>query len=285
MRADFPGGSAVEKLGRGLVENRNRDRRDNGNGGSSALSHRRRKDVLFSAIGRGIGKHYSAMSHEPVEEPAPQKMKWRHRRFQRRPRRAHFSQILRAIAEDETRERIAISDLLEAMGDRAFGALMLVFALPNVLPTPPGTSSILGAPLVFLAAQMAFGWKPWLPRVIAARSMTREDFAALVDRLGPWLARAERLLKPRLSALTVYPFENLIGLLCLVLALILFLPVPLGNMLPAFTICLFAFGILGRDGVWVIAAIFMTVVSVTLVAGVVYALVKAVIFLFNRAIE
>lgn len=210
--------------------------------------------------------------------------RWR-RSLVRKPRRPHFSQILREIAADETRERISLADLLSAMGDRAFGALMLVFALPNVLPTPPGTSAILGAPLVFLSAQLALGSRPWLPRIVAARSMSRRDFAALVDRLGPWLARAEKLMKPRLSQLTLRPAENVIGLLCFLLALILVLPVPLGNILPALAISLFAFAILERDGVWVIVGFFGFVLSVTVAGGVVYAIVKALIFLLHRALE
>ena len=88
-------------------------------------------------------------------------------------------------------------DLIDALGDRALGALMFLFAMPNVLPVPPGTSAVLGAPLVFLAAQLMFGRGAWLPRVLASRSMTRADFALLVRRITPWLQRGERMLRPR----------------------------------------------------------------------------------------
>jgi len=115
--------------------------------------------------------------------------------------------MLHVLAQDESRERIAVGDLLAALGDRALAALLFVFAVPNVLPVPPGTSAVLGAPLVFLAAQLAFGRRPWLPAVIARRTMTRADFAALVRRIGPWLARAERLLRPRWERLALPPME------------------------------------------------------------------------------
>lgn len=87
-----------------------------------------------------------------------------------------LSQILFRIAEDETRARVSIGDIFEALGDRAFGALILIFALPNIVPTPPGTSAITGAPLVFLAAQLMLGWQPWLPGWITKRSLARADF-------------------------------------------------------------------------------------------------------------
>lgn len=194
-----------------------------------------------------------------------------------------LSATLDALASDESRDRISIRDIFGAMGDRAFGALMLIFALPNVFPTPPGTSAVLGAPLVFLTAQLTFGLSPWLPAFIADRSLSRKDFGAIAARITPWLSWAEKMLKPRLTVLVQPPFENVIGFICLILAVVLALPVPLGNILPAFAICLFSFAILERDGVFAIFGLAMSAVSAVVVGGVVYALVKALIFLITSA--
>ncbi|MBS0443353.1 MAG: exopolysaccharide biosynthesis protein [Proteobacteria bacterium] len=186
--------------------------------------------------------------------------------------------MLQALAADETRERIAVADLLDALGDRALAALLFVFAFPNVLPVPPGTSGVLGAPLLFLAAQMAFNMRAWLPAVIARRSMARQDYAALVHRIAPWLARAERLMKPRLTPLASGAMESVVGTVCLLLALVLVLPVPLGNMLPALAICLLAMGILERDGLWVLVGLAAAAAAAALVSGVVWAIAKAALY-------
>jgi hypothetical protein len=196
---------------------------------------------------------------------------------------APLSQLLNTIAADTARERISIADLLLALQDRALAALLLIFALPNVIPVPPGTSALLGAPLLFLAAQLAFGMRPWLPKVIAERSMPRAHFAALITRATPWLARAERLLRPRWSALCRPPAEYLVGGVCLLLSLIVFLPIPLGNMLPALAICLLALGILERDGLWVLAGLLGAAAGVALVWGVLYALLRAAVFMIGSA--
>jgi hypothetical protein len=196
-----------------------------------------------------------------------------------------LSAVLHALAQDESRDRIAVSDLLAALGDRALAALLFVFAVPNVLPVPPGTSAILGAPLVFLAAQLAFGRRPWLPAVIARRTMTRTDFAALVRRIGPWLARAERLLRPRAEGLAVPPMEYVVGLVCLMLAVVLVLPVPLGNMLPALAISLLALGILERDGLWILFGLATAAVSAVVASGVVFAMVKAAIYFVTEVLR
>jgi hypothetical protein len=58
--------------------------------------------------------------------------------------KATLSAMLHQLALDDSRDRIAVSDLLTALGDRALAALLFVFAVPNVLPVPPGTSAILG---------------------------------------------------------------------------------------------------------------------------------------------
>ena len=191
--------------------------------------------------------------------------------------------MLQALAADESRERIAVADLLDVLGDRALAALLFVFAIPNVLPMPPGTSGLLGAPLLFLAAQMAFNMRAWLPAVIARRSMARHDYAALVRRIAPWLVRAERLMKPRLTPLASGAMESVVGTVCLLLALVLVLPIPLGNMLPALAICLLALGILERDGLWVLAGFAAAAGAAALVSGVLWAIVKAALYVIRNA--
>lgn len=195
------------------------------------------------------------------------------------PRRKPLSEILSDIAADPAREFVAIADLIATLGGRGRAALILLFAVPNVLPAPPGVSGLLGLPLLYLAVQMMQGRLPWLPQVIGARGMPRDRFARLVARLSPLLARAERLLRPRWPVLVSHRAERGLGAACLVLALVLVLPIPLGNMLPALAICLVALGVLERDGVWVLAGLATGALSLLIVGGVVLALAKAAIFL------
>ena len=189
-----------------------------------------------------------------------------------------LSEVLRALADDTTRERIFVRDLVEALGDRALAALTLVFALPNVFPTPPGTSSVLGAPLIFLTAQLAFGCKPWLPGFVRNRSVSTKDFRTLVIRVAPWLERAERLLRPRVTWLSDPPMEYVVGVVCLVLSIILALPIPLGNIPPALAICLMALGILEQDGAWILAGFVTSAFAVAIVSGVLLAMSETILF-------
>jgi len=193
-----------------------------------------------------------------------------------------LSEVLRGIAGDATRATVSIGDIIAALHDRAIGALLLVFAMPNILPMPPGVSTFLGAPLLFLTAQLALGRDPWLPAGLAARRIQRAQFAAVVERIAPWIARAERLLKPRLTALTRPPFEYVIGVICLGLSIILFLPIPMGNIPPAIAICIFALGVLQRDGAWVLLGLVSAAGALAIVWGVLTALARAALFLLER---
>lgn len=195
-----------------------------------------------------------------------------------------LSKLLLKLADDTTRDRIAVSDLLQALGDRAIGALLFIFAFPNILPVPPGTSAVLGAPLVFLAAQLAFGMRPWLPGMISRRSMSRLDFHGMVKRVAPWLERAEKLLRPRVNVLSLPPFEYIVGFICLLLATVLVLPIPLGNMLPALSISLLALGLLERDGYAVITGLAVAALSAVVVSGVIWGVVKGVIFMVTEVL-
>lgn len=193
-----------------------------------------------------------------------------------------LSVVVFQLAHDTTRARVSVADLLDLLGDRAIGALMFIFAAPNILPVPPGVSAILGAPLIFLSAQLMLGMRPWLPSVVMQRSLTREDFAALTRRLVPWLGKAERLLRPRCALAVKPPMEYLVGAVCLLLALVLVLPIPLGNTLPALAISVLSLGVLERDGLWILGGLAAAGVAVTVVSGVVFAVLKAAIFMLAQ---
>ena len=205
-------------------------------------------------------------------------------RIDEEPKQA-LSSLLLALAQREGAARVSIDDLLQALGDRALGALIFFFAFPNVLPLPPGTSFILGAPLVFLVGQLMLSMPPWLPHFIGKRSMAQPDFAALVARIVPWLVRAEKLLRPRLQALSSEPMERVIGAVSLLLALLVVLPIPFGNMLPALAISCMALGLLERDGVWIVLGLITSAVAAVVVSGVVVGLAQAGFYVVARWLQ
>ena len=202
----------------------------------------------------------------------------------RPPPKKTLSEVLIGVAEDSSIETVTIAELMTSLEGRARAALILLFAFPNALPAIPGTSGILGLPLLYITFQMMLGRNPWLPKFIADRGLPRHRFAQLIDKLVPHLARTERLLRPRMRALSGHTAELFLGAVCLVLAIVLTLPVPLGNMLPAFSMCLIALGILERDGLWVLVGLVSSVIALVISAGVVYAIFRAVAYVVLGAL-
>lgn len=145
--------------------------------------------------------------------------------------------------------RLSVGEIVDAFGDRAFGAMAFVFAAPLIFPMPPGVSAVLGLPLIFITAQWMLGRRSlWIPRALARRTLGKDDFAGVVARLIPHLQRVERRMEPRMTYLYSSILMRLIGAICFVMAVIVFLPIPFGNMMPALTIAIFALGASQRDG-------------------------------------
>ncbi|MFL5297407.1 MAG: exopolysaccharide biosynthesis protein [Phenylobacterium sp.] len=162
--------------------------------------------------------------------------------------RQPLSGILRDIAEQPGPD-VSVGELAERFGARATGALLMVFGLVCILPLPPGSTTVFGAPLVLLAPQVAVrASAPWLPARLKARTLSVADLRRALPRALKWLERFEAVSRPRLTFLFGAWGQRAIGVVCTVLALVLIMPIPLGNMLPAASVTVLSFSLVQRDG-------------------------------------
>jgi hypothetical protein len=188
-----------------------------------------------------------------------------------------ISSILEALPKVVAGDRISFGDLVDAFDGRAYGPLIVLFAAPNILPVAlPGISAILGVPLILLTAQLMLGRRrPWLPAFVRRRSLARRDFERFVGKVVPRLRRIETWIRPRYLILTGPVARRLIGAGGLMLALIICLPVPLGNAVPGLSLVLMAVGLLGRDGLAVIAGGLAGLAGLAIVSGFAWGIVEA----------
>lgn len=193
--------------------------------------------------------------------------------------RVRLSTVLQRLAHGPA-ERIELARLLDTFGERGFGALMFLLAVPNLVLMPPGVSAVLGVPLILVSAQLAWGRKTvWLPARVGRWSLDRGAFRRVVVGTRPYLRRAERLLAPRLVFMFGAVGTRVIGLGCLVLAIILALPIPFANFLSGLAIAAFALALIQRDGM---AAAFGW--AVALVSAGATALVSGAVWLAGKAL-
>ncbi len=203
----------------------------------------------------------------------------------RRPAdRRRISRLLRDVADAHAEPRITIWQLRDAFGERAHGALLFAFALLNFIPMPPGGGIVLALPVLLVAVQLVMRAKyPYLPAWIGKRSFKIEDFRRAVDRIVPLVQRVERLLRPRLVWLSSGLGERFVGVVCLVLAIVLFLPVPVaGNWPPALAICLLAVAVLQQDGLAVVVGLLSAALSVAIGWATLMAALKVAVFFLTH---
>lgn len=198
-----------------------------------------------------------------------------------------LSSLLLAFAANFSAERVRVRDITESLGQRSFGFILLIFALPNSLPIIgiPGVSTITGLPMLFVAVQMALGYnRVYLPRWIADSSLATADFQKLIHKVVPSLMRIEKLMRPRISFLTQGSAERWLGAFCVLLAFLLVLPIPFGNLLPALGILFIALGLIERDGVCVLLGIAVGIAAWILLSGLIWVAVQTVLTMLDKMV-
>lgn len=177
---------------------------------------------------------------------------------------------------------ISLDDILDALSERSFSAMLILFAAFNMLPLPPGTSMIFGIPLILISLQLLIGLKsPWFPAAVRRKSFSQRTFRTIVGKLEPLLLKLEKLAHPR-----YWPFPRLIGdriagAAALFMACIVVLPIPFGNQMPALGIIILSIGWAQRDGVWVGISLLIAALSAGIVIGIVASVGFAALQYFN----
>jgi len=193
-----------------------------------------------------------------------------------------ISEILATLPDNFTKTKTTVGELKEALSGRAYGILLLVLALPNLIPIPaPGLSFLLGAPLILVTFQLMIGLKtPWLPQFIAKRTIKTASIRSICSRITPYMQMLERVIAPRFIILTAPPADRIISFICIILSLMIMMPIPFGNAFPALAICLFAIGILQRDGLFVILGTLVTLLSATVIVAFLTGIMLSITKLF-----
>lgn len=202
-----------------------------------------------------------------------------------RPEQARrFSEILVELGQGES-PRLTMREIVNAFDEQALGAVMLLWAVINFIPLPPGGTTITGAPLLLLSMELALRRETlWLPRRTLYASVSRSAFRKSFNWLLPIIRFAENLSRPRLLWLSGRNGRSVIGLICFLLSVVLVLPIPLGNIAPAVTIALFSLGVMQRDGLAVILGYLGAGISAGLLALVWQVVWRTVEHLYDRVL-
>jgi hypothetical protein len=163
--------------------------------------------------------------------------------------------LQRLLSATEELEKPTVGAMVDSLGRSGHGLVLLLLALPSFVPVPGlPTGLVFGVALMLVAVQMIRGQETVaLPEWIRKQALPRGAMLATVRKLDTWMQKVERLLRPRMNALTEGAAITIVGLLVLIMGITLLLPVPFGNQGPAFAVIVFAFGIMEKDGLAIIA--------------------------------
>lgn len=171
------------------------------------------------------------------------------------PQPRKLSEVMEHLIEEFRERPVTLREVIGVLQGRAYNLLMLLLAIPFLLPLPlPGLSTVLGLVIAMIALRLTLGQKPWLPARLLDRRLPPKFFPTILAGARRVLRFLEVMLKPRQLWLTAPPlFVRLHAFIILVAALVLLLPLPPGtNFPPALCIVIMAGGLLERDGLFVL---------------------------------
>jgi hypothetical protein len=196
--------------------------------------------------------------------------------------RLTLSDLLQASVDGEE-PFISVGEFVRRLSVRGLAPVVLAMGFLNLFSVIPGSSTIMGLPLVFLGISLMIGARSlWLPLRVRSHEIPRERLKAAVDKVLPYVHRLERLAHPRLWPGYDAVLDRLFGLFVFCFAVVICLPVPFGNMVPALAIILTALGFMARDGAWVVAGMFVATLAAGIIIGVAGAIAVAGSSIFGR---
>jgi hypothetical protein len=201
-----------------------------------------------------------------------------------RPRRLAlvFRRAARSLAEADSvapdqQGRVSLGELLHLHGQQSLAVLLLVMSLVSMLPLA-GVGSVLGLLMLVLAQR----WRRQeheiqLPDKLVQLRLTARWSQRSLQALTWLYATSSRLLRERLTALCEPRFAGFWGLWIAVMAIIIFLPIPLGNLVCGSSLVLLSLGWMFRDGLALLLSAAVGTGGIGLTVGVGWVAVRALL--------
>lgn len=177
------------------------------------------------------------------------------------PQFSSFEQLidhLDAMARHE--ERISLQAIVESVGSRSFGPLLLMAGLIVLAPLVgdiPGVPTLMAILVLLISVQLLMGRRHfWLPQWLLRRSVSSKKFQTGMK----WMRKPARgidcLLRPRLVFLFRGPGLHLVAMTCTLIALAMplmeFVPFSANGAGAALTS--FGLALIARDGLLALIA-------------------------------
>ncbi len=169
------------------------------------------------------------------------------------------SSLLEAVIAGSKSEEVTFAYFLRQFEQRSFAGIFFILAVLCLLP---GVSIVAGFVMILPSLQLLLGRQvPAFPKVIDEKTISVDRLASWSQWLIPKIEWLEQYVKPRYLFLSSTAAQYLIGFVALVLAVIVAVPFPLSNFLPAFAMLFISIGMLERDGLLIALGLLISILA------------------------
>lgn len=158
---------------------------------------------------------------------------------------------------------LTIEAFLEGLETRSYAFAVMALDIINVVPTGiPWLSTVTGVPMALLAVQYFLNHPtPSVPQFIGHHGLSRGRLQNFLVKAGPYIARLESAIHPRHDYMVSGLPRRLLLVVWFVLIVLLALPVPFDNFLPAVAILFFCLALIEGDGVMALLGWLFTLIT------------------------
>ena len=161
---------------------------------------------------------------------------------------------LRAKAGQLPPGPVPLATLAEAHGGAWQASLLVLLSAPCLLPIP-GIGSVLSVGLALLGLVLCTAHRQEMPERLGRLSLPREGASRSLALLARFYDVVYRLTRPRMTSLAGPRARWWLGPLTLLMAVLIFLPIPFGNLLPAVTLMLAGVAMAAKDGLLMLVSL------------------------------
>ncbi len=158
------------------------------------------------------------------------------------------SQFIRTVISKKEAD-FTVEDLFNIIGSQSFGLMFIVMALPLTIPLPPLIGFIPAGLLCIWACQRAWGSSQlWLPKAIGKKKVSQNIINNIESKALPLCEKLEsKLLKKRPGNRLKESEIRLASIAVVFLSMLIMLPTPFLNSIPAVIIIIMGLTILSSN--------------------------------------
>lgn len=180
-----------------------------------------------------------------------------------------FDRVLSPPADSTL--QLTLGGLVDTLGVRGVGLLLLILSLPSALPIPaPGYSTPFGIAIALLALQLVCKRQQlWLPNSLRRKVIKAETAQKLRASGLRVFGFTEKWIRPRWRWVLTPMSRMVLAIVILCMGLLMIVPIPLTNTAPALVVFIIAISLSEEDGMWSLGGLCLGILAVLFYAAII----------------